>query len=156
MQYLQARRDMASSWALRWPFRRRGGGERRHLWVRTLRKEEERGSNTRRVEISRAYTTLRGSPTPSPMRIYGSIYPSLLTILRYASYPIYRTGPNIPSQIRNIVSAHLSQISTIPYYLPFCVDTSPTVSEHHSCINFGEIVVCGVSNASMNLGQQQN
>ena len=85
-----------------------------------------------------------------PRRIYGSF-----TILRYASYPIYRAGPNIPSQIRNILSAYLSQIPTIPCFLPFPVDTSPSVSEHPSCINFGEIVVCGVSNASMKLGQQQ-
>jgi hypothetical protein len=137
VQYLQARRDTAFSWDLRWPFRRRGGRERRHLRVQTLRKEERREQYRDALKYH-GLTQPNGGATPTARRIY-LIYPSFLTILRYASYPIYRIGPNTPTQSRNIVSAHLSQISTIPYYLPFCVDTSPSVSEHHSCINFGGI-----------------
>jgi len=73
---LQARRDMAFCWASRWLFRRRGGGERRHLRVRTLRKEEEGGAIRIRdaLKISRAYSTSTGCPTSTPTsrRIYGS------------------------------------------------------------------------------------
>jgi hypothetical protein len=104
VSYLQARRDRAASWALRWAFRPRGGGERRHLWVRTLRKEEKReranGKADNRVEIKYAKglhnRTGHASltvPLPSPSQTLNpGAYITHLYV--HASYPIYPTGPN--------------------------------------------------------------
>jgi hypothetical protein len=68
VSYLQARRDRAASWALRWAFRPQGGGEQRHLWVRTWRGEKKRerlnGKVDNRVEISKSLHNPQDMPLP--------------------------------------------------------------------------------------------
>jgi len=68
VNYLQARRGRAS-WALRWAFRPWGGGERRHLWVRTWRGEKKRegvnGKVDNRVEISKSLPNPTGHASPT-------------------------------------------------------------------------------------------
>ena len=124
VSYLQARKDRAVSWALRWAFRPRGGGERRHLLVRPWREEKKKvkGSNGKvdnRVEItkltqpdgtclshqSHSLLLLRILAQAHISRIRLSLLPIFTST---ASYPIYPIGPNTSSfQIPNILSAHL-------------------------------------------------
>lgn len=154
MQYLQARRDMAFSWALRWPFRRRGGGERRHLRVQTLRKEGEEGANRDALKYH-GLTQPNGCPThtPTPRRIYGS---SIHLFSPF--YVTHHTRFIALTRILQIKPAILS-VHIFLRYRRYHTTFHFAWTRHQVSANTIRASISaksGVSNASMNLGQQQN
>jgi hypothetical protein len=111
-----------------------GGGRKRgkgsmEKW--TIELKYPKAYTTRRICLSHQSHTLlllRILVQAHISRIRLSLLPIFTST---ASYPIYPIGPNTSSfQIPNILSAHLSQILTIPYCLSFRLDTSPIFGQH--------------------------
>lgn len=115
-------------------------------------------SGRNKLKYHRAYPTQRGR-TLFPLNLNAGAYmarpsvPSHHFTSMSTPHTRFISLARIPrSQSPNILCAHISQMLTIPYRLTFVWTwTRHHVPvniefEHHSRINFGGIVVCGVSN----------